>query len=148
MLKIGKSAAPVGAMSRRAEDLFSIKDVIKTLKEVAELERGASSGRSRSVKTTEIMPSAVKTQPLDIEMLKQMIQGYMHENQKGFEATMRKEMETICTQMAVSHSRNLSIQIRDMVSLGLSTTSTAGIVMFIGWVDRKLLVISAGNQVI
>ena len=99
LIKIGKSAPPAGTTVRRLEDPYSIEDIMNTLRDLVELEKGAgiSLGSSSAPSVT---PSVVKTKAVSTTNLQERIQGYFQELQKTFEKMMKKEMETFTSQCA------------------------------------------------
>ena len=99
LIKIRKLAPPVGTMAHWPEDPYSIEDVMSTLRDLAELEKGAgiSSGSSSAPLFT---LSVVKTKAVSTTNLQETIQGYFQESQKTFEKMMKKEMETFTSQLA------------------------------------------------
>ena len=99
LIKIGKSAPPAGTTVRRPEDPYSIEDVMNTLRDLAELEKGAGVSLGSSTAPS-FAPSVVKTEAVSTTNLQETIQGYFQESQRTFEKMMKKEMETFTSQLA------------------------------------------------
>ena len=99
LIKIGKSAPPTGTTVRRPEDPYSIEDVMNTLRDLAELEKGAGISLGSS-SAPSVAPLVVKTEAVSAANLQETIQGYFQESQRTFEKMMKKEMETFTSQLA------------------------------------------------
>ena len=99
LIKIGTSAPPAGTTVHQPEDPYSIEDVMNTLRDLVELEKGAGISLGSS-STPSFAPSVVKTEAVSAANLQETIQGYFQESQKTFEKMMKKEMETFTSQLA------------------------------------------------
>ena len=94
-LGIKKSAPDPGTTERCVENPFLIDDVIKTLKEVAEGERGSVAASSRTFSEP---VTRVKTEIVETDLFKHM-EGYMQKAQKNWEETMKTEMRSMMAQL-------------------------------------------------
>ena len=99
LIKIGKSALPAGTTIHQLEDPYSIEDITNTLRDLAELEKGAGISLG-SLSAPSFAPSVVKTKVVSTVNLHETIHGYFQESQKTFEKMMKKEMETSTSQLA------------------------------------------------
>ena len=95
-LGIKKSVLDPGTTERCVEDPFSIGDVIKTLKEVAEGERGSVAASSRTFSEP---VTRVKAEIVETDLFKHM-EGYMQKAQKNWKETMKTKMRSMMAQLA------------------------------------------------
>ena len=82
----------MGTTVRRPEDPYSIKDVMNTLRDLAELEKGAGISLGSS-SAPSVAPSVVKTEAVSTANLQETIQGYFQESQRTFKKMMKKHQE-------------------------------------------------------